>query len=71
VESGDRRLGRSGSDMWNAGTSKVVDLPVSVKDRWVGPREQVLNISTVCWYMGPVSLAAGCQLKLDFSPLLQ
>jgi hypothetical protein len=26
VESGDRRLGRSGSGMWKAGTSKVVAL---------------------------------------------
>jgi hypothetical protein len=26
VENGDRRLGRSGSGMWQAGTSKVVGL---------------------------------------------
>jgi hypothetical protein len=28
---------------------------VSVKDPWVGPREQVLNVSITCWYMIPVS----------------
>jgi hypothetical protein len=33
VESGNRQLGRSGSDMWKAGTSKVVAPPMSVKDR--------------------------------------
>jgi hypothetical protein len=48
VKSGDCRLGRSGSDMWKAGTSKVIAPPVSVKDRWVGPREQVLNVPIAC-----------------------
>jgi hypothetical protein len=43
---------------------------VSVKDRWVGPCEQVLNIPIICRYMDPVSLVTGCQQKLDFSPLL-
>jgi hypothetical protein len=42
----NRRLGRSGSVMWKVGTFKVVAPSVSVKDRWVGPREQVLNILT-------------------------
>jgi hypothetical protein len=55
VESGDRRLGRSESGMWKAGTSKVVVLVVLVMDLSVGPREQVLNVSITCWYMGPVS----------------
>jgi hypothetical protein len=37
--------------MWKAGTSKVVAPPMSVKDWWVGPREQVLNVSIACrWY---------------------
>jgi hypothetical protein len=45
----DHRLGKSRSEMWKAGTSKVVPpLPVSVKDRWVGPREQVLNVPIAC-----------------------
>jgi hypothetical protein len=38
-----------GVGMWQAGTSKVVDPPVSVKDRSVGPRKQVLNVPIACW----------------------
>jgi hypothetical protein len=53
VESGDSWLGRSGSDMWQASTSKVVPPPVSVKDRWVSPREQVLNVPIACRWYGP------------------
>jgi hypothetical protein len=49
VESGDHRLGRSGSGLLKTGTSKVVVPPVSIKDRWVGPREQVLNVPIICW----------------------
>jgi hypothetical protein len=49
----DCRLGRLGSVMWKAGTSKVVSPPVLVKDRWVGPRDQVLNVLTTCWSYGP------------------
>jgi hypothetical protein len=41
---------------------------MSVKDRWVGPREQVLNVPITYWYMGPVSLVAGCQRKVGFAP---
>jgi hypothetical protein len=41
-----------------------------VKDRWVSPHEQVLNISIVYWYMGPVSLVAYHQQKLALSLLL-
>jgi hypothetical protein len=48
VESGDSWLGRSGSGMWQAGTSKVVAPPVSVKDRWVAPRELALNVLIAC-----------------------
>jgi hypothetical protein len=43
----DRRLGRSGSVMWKASTSKIVAPPMLVKDRWVGPCEQVLNVQKV------------------------
>jgi hypothetical protein len=49
VKSGDLRLGKSGSDMWKVSTSKTVALPVSIKDRWVSPREQVLNVPIACW----------------------
>jgi hypothetical protein len=31
----------------------VVAPPVSVKDRWVGPHEQVLNVPFVCRRYGP------------------
>jgi hypothetical protein len=47
----DHWLGRLRSVMWQAGTSNVIPLPVSVKDRWAGPREQVLNIPIAYrWY---------------------
>jgi hypothetical protein len=39
---------------------------VSVKDRGVGTREQVLNVSIACWYMGPVSLIACRRQLCDF-----
>jgi hypothetical protein len=38
-ERGDSWSGRSKSGMWQAGTSKVVASPVSIKDRSVDPRE--------------------------------
>jgi hypothetical protein len=34
-----------------------------------GSRELVLNVPIAYWYMGPVSLVAGYQQKLDFFPL--
>jgi hypothetical protein len=43
---------------------------VSVKDRWVGLREQVLNVSITCWYMGPVSLVGCYQQRVALPPLL-
>jgi hypothetical protein len=43
------RLGRSGSVMWRARTYKVVPPPLSVKDQWVGPREQVWNVLIAYW----------------------
>jgi hypothetical protein len=42
------RLGRSGSELRKADTSKVVAPLVSVKYRWVGPCEQVLNVPIAC-----------------------
>jgi hypothetical protein len=65
VESVDHWLGRSGSVMWLNASWHVL-----VKNRWVGPREQILNVLIACWYMGLVSLVASYQQKLDFSPLL-
>jgi hypothetical protein len=50
-EKGGSWLGRSGSGTWKADTFKVVALPVSVKDRSVGPWEQVLNVPIAYrWY---------------------
>jgi hypothetical protein len=48
VKRGDHRLGRSGTGMSKADAFKVVAPPVSVKDRLVGPREQVLNVPITC-----------------------
>jgi hypothetical protein len=45
--------------------------PVSIKDRWVEPREQVLNIPIAYWYMGLVSLVACHQQSVALSLLLQ
>jgi hypothetical protein len=39
VESEDHRLKRSGSGVCKVGTFKAVALAVSVKDRWIDPRE--------------------------------
>jgi hypothetical protein len=41
--------------------------PVLVKDRWVSPREQVLNVLIACWYMSPVSLVACHQQMFGFA----
>jgi hypothetical protein len=42
--------------------------PVSIKDRWIGPHEQVLNIPITYWYMGLVSLVAGHKQEVGFTP---
>jgi hypothetical protein len=44
----DCRLEMSDSVMWKVNTSKVVAPPVLIKDRWVNPREQVLNVLITC-----------------------
>jgi hypothetical protein len=56
--------------MWKVDTSKVVAPPVSIKDRWVGPHEQMLNVPMTYWYMRPVSLVAYHRQKLGLSLLL-
>jgi hypothetical protein len=43
---------------------------VSVKDRWVGPREQVLNVPIACSDMGPINLVVGRRQELGLRPLL-
>jgi hypothetical protein len=53
VERGDRRMEKSWSGMWKADTVKAIALPVSIKDRWVGPHEQVMNVPITCWCYGP------------------
>jgi hypothetical protein len=54
----DHRLGRSASSVWKADTFR--SLPVSVKDRWVGLHEQVLNVPIACWCYGPSKLMYLC-----------
>jgi hypothetical protein len=44
---------------------------VSVKDRWIGPREQVLNVSIACWYIGLVSWCSCVTTWLKPLSLLQ
>jgi hypothetical protein len=51
-------LGTSGSVMSWDGTSKVVALAVSVKNRWVGSCEQVLNVLIACWWYRPSKLSS-------------
>jgi hypothetical protein len=64
----DHRLGRSGSEMWKASTSKVVALPMSVKDHWVGPREQVLNVPIVSRRYRPDKPSSLPSTKSGFTP---
>jgi hypothetical protein len=49
--------------------SRLEPSPVLVKDWWVGPHEQVLNVSIAYWYMSPVSLVAYHQQDLGLSLL--
>jgi hypothetical protein len=66
VESGDRRLGRSESGMWKAGTSKVVVLAVLVMDLSVAlPRASIECIDHMLVY-GP-SVIPGFYAKTKFS----
>jgi hypothetical protein len=52
----DHRLERSGSVMWQAGTSKVA-APNYVSYGPMGwPCEQVMNILFTCWRYGPSKL---------------
>jgi hypothetical protein len=68
---GDRRLGMSGSVIWQASTSKIVAPHVSVKDRWVGHVSKYWTYRSHADDMGPVSLVLYHQQELVLSTLLQ
>jgi hypothetical protein len=48
-----RRVGRV---MWKTDTSKVRTPSMSIKDRGVATREQVLNVLITCWRYEPNKL---------------
>jgi hypothetical protein len=72
MESEDRWLGRSGSDMWKASTFKVVT-PACVGYGPMGWPLQASIERTGCMlvFMGPVSLVGCHQQRVALSPLLQ
>jgi hypothetical protein len=45
-----RKVGECGMESW---PFKAIAQPVSIKDRWVGPHEQVLNVPIACWWYVP------------------
>jgi hypothetical protein len=49
----DHRMGRSGSEMWKADTSRVVALACVSWGPMGCPREQVLNVPITCQRYGP------------------
>jgi hypothetical protein len=53
--------------MWKVGTSKVV-APMSVKDRWVGPRKQVLNVLIACQRYQPCKPCSLPSTEGGFTP---
>jgi hypothetical protein len=51
--------------------SRLYPPPVSIKDRWIGPREQVLNVPIACWWYGsstPTASMIGLGEKLGTNP---
>jgi hypothetical protein len=54
--------------MWKASTFKAVAPPMSVKDQWVDPREQVLNVSILCRYYRPGKPSSLSSTEGDFTP---
>jgi hypothetical protein len=54
--------------MWKTGAFKVVAPPVSVKDRWIGPREQVLNVPIACRCYGPGKPSSWLSTKVCLFP---
>jgi hypothetical protein len=66
VKSGDRWLRRYVESQHLQGCSLHI---CRLRTDGLGPREQVLNVSIAAGDMGPVSLVAGYQHKLVFSPL--
>jgi hypothetical protein len=62
-----RTIGWKGRGVWcgKLAPSWLEPPPVSVKDRWIGPREQVLNVLITCWWYGSskpssLSLTGAC-----------
>jgi hypothetical protein len=54
--------------MWKVGVFKTVALPVSVKDRWVGPRGHVLNVPFACWCYVPGKPSSLPSIEGGFTP---
>jgi hypothetical protein len=52
----------------NLAPPRLYPVPMSVKERWVGPREQVLNVPIAYWYMSPVSLVVCRQQRVVYPP---
>jgi hypothetical protein len=72
--SGKRRtVGWEGRRVWcgKPAPPRLYPPPVLIKDRWIGPREQVLNVPIACWYTSLVSLVVCHQQKVALPPLLQ
>jgi hypothetical protein len=65
----DHQLGWLGSGMWKTDTSKVVAPPVLVEDRWIGSREQVLNVLTAYRRYGPDKPSSLLSTDTSLSPL--
>jgi hypothetical protein len=60
----DRRFGRSVGVIWKASASKVVAPPVSIKDWWVGPHKQVLNVLILYQRYGPSKSSSWLSTKV-------
>jgi hypothetical protein len=57
--------------MCKASAFKAVAPPVSVKDRWVGPREQVLNVPIAYQCYGPSKPSSLPSIESGFTPTAQ
>jgi hypothetical protein len=52
------------------GCTPLPSPPVSIKDRWVAPHEQVLNVLIVCRWYGPGKPSSLLSTNVWLSPLL-
>jgi hypothetical protein len=58
--------------MWKVGAFKAVAPAVLVRDRWVGPREQVLNVRITCRSLSfPHCLIDYCGREAGYGPVDQ